>query len=102
MTEMHPAKIPTNSPSNTSETENPWGFSSKLFICFKIIPSFSFHIHIEFYFTTNYDIMGKDFKKEVEKCRQLRMTGQIIKRRITKSHIIGNYTKKLWMNITLS
>ena len=64
MTEMHPAKIPTNSPSNTSETENPWAFS--------------FHIHIEFYFTTNYDIMGKDFKKEVEKCRQLRMTGQII------------------------
>ena len=51
MTEMHPAKIPTSSPSNTSETENPWG---------------------------NYDIMGKDFKKEVEKCRQLRMTGQII------------------------
>lgn len=78
MTEMHPAKIPTSSPSNTSETENLWGFSSKLFICFKIIPSFSFHIHIEFYFTTNYDIMGKDFKKEVEKCRQLRMTGQII------------------------
>ncbi len=30
MTEMHPAKIPTSSPSNTSETENPWGFSSKL------------------------------------------------------------------------
>ena len=26
----------------------------------------------------------------------------LFKRRIPKSHIIGNYTKKLWMNITLS
>ena len=64
MTEMHPAKIPTSSPSNTSETENPWGFSSKLFICFKIIPSFSFHIHIEFHFTPVKDvkvvILGQD------------------------------------------
>ena len=78
MTEIQPAKIPTRIPSKTRDTEKPCGSSSKLFICFKIIPSFSFHIHIEFYFTTNYDIMGKDFKKEVEICRQLQMTGQII------------------------